>query len=212
MITTELQELNEAQKFIYTRTNIRRAFPEFDDTDVTGIYLIDDFCRIVYKDGAQVDYQRQLIKDAFISFSSRLKDFFAYLGPNYRGPSIWHQNAYIMFKGWNYMHSLGHTTMNAKLQAKWADKFTRLTSIEKLTALLQSNQTDLGHLVAPDGLRLLDQTIDLNAETDDNVEPKETMGKPMCSCGSFQRQVNNLELLQQELPGYEPTCIHLVWF
>jgi hypothetical protein len=61
-MTTQVLELNEAQSLIYTRTNIRRAFKDFDDTDVGGIYLFDDQCRIVYRDGAQVDYPRSRSK------------------------------------------------------------------------------------------------------------------------------------------------------
>mgnify|MGYP003341453729 CR=1 FL=1 len=67
-MATQLLELNEAQAMVYTRTNIRRAFADFDDTDVAGIYLLNDLCRVVYRDGAEVDYPRQQIKDSFVSF------------------------------------------------------------------------------------------------------------------------------------------------
>jgi hypothetical protein len=211
-MATQLLELNEAQALVYTRTNIRRAFADFDDTDVAGIYLLDDVCRVIYRDGAEVDYPRQQIKDAFVSFSSRLKDFFSYLGPNYRGPSVWHQNAYIMFKGWSYVHALGHTTVNAKLQAQWADKFIHITNQDSLKALLQSEQTDLGYLVAPDGMRLADRPIDMDADLDESTEQRSVLGEPVCTCGSFQRQLNHLAGLQEEISGYRPACIHLTWF
>ncbi len=108
MTTQTLTELNAAQASIYTRTNLRRAFVEFDETDVAGIYVRDDSCVVVYRDGAERIFPKQKVKDAFLQYTHRLKDFFSYLGPNYRGPSIWHNNAYVMFKGWNYSHALGH--------------------------------------------------------------------------------------------------------
>ena len=211
-MTETLLELNEAQTLIYTRSNIRRAFSDFDDTEVAGIYLLDDICRVLYRDGSQVDFARQPIKDAFVSFTHRLKDFFSYLGPNYRGPSVWHQNAYVMFKGWSYVHALGKHTVNAKLQAQWADKFIRLSDSEQLKAILQSDQTDIGYLVAPDGFRLEDRAVDMDAELDNNQEPQSMFGEPSCSCGSFQRQLNHLSGLQAEIQGYKPWCIHLTWF
>ena len=36
--------------------------------------------------------------------------------------------------------------------------------------------------------------------------------KPFCSCGSFQRQLNLIDDIRQEIPGYEPTCKHMTWF
>jgi len=210
-MTETLLELNEAQTFIYTRTNIRRAFPDFDDTNVTGIYLFDDLCRVLYRDGSKVDYPRQPIKEAFVSFTNRLKDFFAYLGPNYRGPSVWHQNAYVMFKGWSYVHALGSHTVNARLQAQWADKFIRLSDQDQLKAVLQSEQTDLGYLVAPDGFRLEDRLVDMDSELDEN-EQRSSFGEPSCSCGSFQRQLSHLSQFQQEIQRFKPWCIHLTWF
>lgn len=214
-MATTLTELNEAQKLIYTRSSIARAFPEFDDTDIAGIYLNQDNCHVVYKDGASVEYPRQQIKEAYQSFTSRLKNFFSYLGPNYRGPSIWHHGAYIMFKGWAYTHALGHRSFNAQLQAQWADRFIHLSDRTKLETLLQSDQTDLGYLVAPDGYQVV-ESLQLGSYADGEEDSadgnKETTPQPSCSCGSFRRQLNNLAELQQEIPGYQPTCIHLTWF
>jgi hypothetical protein len=166
----------------------------------------------VRRDGSQQAYQRSLIKQAFSSYTHRLKDFFSYLGPNYRGPSVWHNNAYIIFKGWTYTHALGHLSSNAKLQAHWADKFIHLSDPAKVTALLQSDQTDLGHLVAPDGMRLPDRALDMESELDDVQEQKPVFGEPSCSCGSFQRQLSNLSAFQEEIQGFKPWCIHLTWF
>ena len=212
-MSNQLQtELNQAQASIYTRTNIRRAYQDFDDTEINGIYLRDDHCLVVRRDGSEQTYDRQLIKKAFADYTVRLKNFFAYLGPNYRGPSVWHNNAYVLFKGWSYVHALGHTTFNAKLQAEWADKFIHLSDPAKLKALLQSDQTDLGYLVAPDGVRLADRPIDLDSELDDGTEQRSVLGEPSCSCGSFQRQLSNLADFQAEIQGFKPWCIHLTWF
>jgi hypothetical protein len=212
MSTLLKTELDPAQASIYSRSNIRRAFPDFDETEIAGIYLRDVNCIVVRNDGSEQAYARNLIKAAFQSYTHRLKNFFAYLGPNYRGPSIWHNNAYVIFKGWNYSHSLGYLTSNAKLQAHWADKFIHLSDPNKLKALLQSDQTDLGYLVAPDGLRLPSRPLDMDAELDDSEEQHAMFGEPSCSCGSFQRQLNNLSSFQEEIQGFKPWCIHLTWF
>jgi hypothetical protein len=204
--------LTATQASIYSRTNIRRAFSDFDDTDVAGIYLRDDSCVVAYHHGGELTYPREVIKTAFKAYTHRLKDFFAYLGPNYRGPSIWHNNAYVMFKGWNYNHALGNLTSNARLQAHWADKFIHLKDVNKVTTLLQSDQTDLGHLIAPDGLRLSDGEINFDSDNEQEPNAGSPAPEPYCSCGSFQRQLANLSDFQMEITGYKPWCIHLTWF
>jgi hypothetical protein len=167
---------------------------------------------VVRRDGSEQTYNRSFIKSAYQLYTNRLKDFFSYLGPNYRGPSIWHNNAYVMFKGWNYGHALGHLTSNAKLQAHWADKFIHLKDVNKVTTLLQSDQTDLGHLVAPDGLRLPAGAIDFDSDNEQEPNSGSPAAEPYCSCGSFQRQLANLSDFQMEITGYKPWCIHLTWF
>ena len=211
-MTETLLELNAAQASIYSRTNLCRSFQDFDDTEIVGIYLRDDNCIVVRRDGSQQAFPREVIKLAFTNYTNRLKDFFSYLGPNYRGPSVWHNNAYILFKGWHYSHALGHLTSNAKLQQHWADKFVHVSDPAKITTLLQSDQTDIGHLVAPDGMRLPDRAIDMESELDSNTEQKQMFSEPSCSCGSFQRQLGNLSSFQEEIQGFRPWCIHLTWF
>ena len=211
-IQTQL-ELNAAQSCIYTRTNIRRAYQDFDDTEIAGIYVRADNCVVVRRDGSEQAYSRELIKAAYGTYTYRLKDFFSYLGPNYRGPSVWHNNAYVLFKGWTYTHALGHTTSHAKLQAHWADKFIHITDEQKAVALLQSDQTDLGHLVAPDGLRLPNQPLDLDRDMEEKESDVPAVNaEPYCSCGSFQRQLLNVSDFQAEIQGFKPWCIHLTWF
>jgi hypothetical protein len=211
MSTQTQLELNAAQAAIYTRSNIRRAFQDFDDTEVSGIYLRGDDCLVVRRDGSEQTYNRELIKVAHTNYTHRLKDFFSYLGPNYRGPSVWHNNAYVLFKGWNYSHALGHLTSNAKLQAHWADKFIHVSDTNKVLHLLQSDQTDIGHLVAPDGLRLPNRPIDFDSDMEaDQSTP--VVGEPWCSCGSYQRQLSNVSDFASEIEGFKPWCIHLSWF
>lgn len=228
-MTTELRtELNEAQKIIYTRTNIRRAYSDFDDSDIAGIYLRDTACLVVRRDGSEQTYDRTLIKKAFTEYTCRLKDFFSYLGPDYRGPSVWRYNSYVLFKGWYYSHALGHLNPYAQLQSHWADKFIHLDSQAKIEALLQSDQTDLGHLVAPDGFihppsLVQDEPQDGEDFNDCSLQATEdsasasvdshqkVQAEPYCSCGSFKRQLNNLSEFQQEIEGFKPWCIHLTW-
>jgi|TARA_R100000027_G_scaffold13901_1_gene10010 hypothetical protein len=212
MSVQERLALNEAQSMIYSRSNIRRAFPDFDDCDVASIHLQNENCIVTYNDGTSTNFSKAAIKKAFQNFTYRLKDFFAYLGPNYRGPSVWHDNAYILFKGWTYSHALGHLSSNAQLQHRWADKFIHLSDASKVTTLLQSDQTDLGYLIAPDGFRLPDKPIDLDRDLDDEDEQQPMYGEPCCSCGSFKRQLNNLSDFQKEIEGFKPSCIHLTWF
>lgn len=210
-MTITLLDLNPAQQQIYSLSNIKRAFSDFDDTDTSGIYIREDNVVIVYKDGTELIFPKQNVIDSYQQFTGRLKNFFAYLGPNYRGPSIWRDNSYIMLKGWNYQHQLGKNSNQAFLQSQWIDKFIHLTSREKLLAILQSDHTDLGHLISPDGLYSPPEisTDDLEDE-EEKVIPKDTM--PHCSCGSFQRQLDNLSYFKQEIENYQPTCIHLTWF
>ena len=178
-MTPQVLELNDAQSLIYTRTNIRRAFQDFDDTDVGGIYLFEDQCRIVYRDGATLDYPQQQIKTAYTDFTNRLPDFFAYLGPNYMGPTIWHHGSLVLFKGWNYVHACGQHTFNAKLQQRWADKLMRITDEQQLRQLLQSEQTDIGYLVAPEGFRYPNQAVDMDSELGEDNQPKPITTEPV---------------------------------
>jgi hypothetical protein len=212
-------QLTAAQASIYSRSNIRRAFADFDDTEIASINLRGNSVVVVRTDGSEQAYPREIVITAYQGFTQRLKHFFSYLGPNYRGPSIWHNNAYILFKGWTYGHALGHISTNAKLQASWADKFIHINDQTKLEALLQSEHTDIGHLIAPDGFRYM-QSIELGSavsgSSGDDIEPQAADTQPKeyesyCSCGSFKRQLSSLADFQREIPGYKPTCIHMTW-
>jgi hypothetical protein len=214
-MTELITQFNQAQQLIYTKSNLRRAFPEFDDTEIASITLRNHLVVVVRNDGTEQTYDKQLVKSAYQQFTFRLKDFFSYLGPNYRGPSIWRNNAYIMFKGWHYNHKLGYLSQSAQMQRAWADKFIHISDRTKLVQLLQSDQTDLGHLVAPDGFHEINDAIDFDApEPESDSETgglQELQTSPYCSCGSFQRQLENLFEFQAEIEGYKPWCIHLTW-
>jgi hypothetical protein len=204
-------QLNTAQSLIYSRSNIKRAFDDFDETNIAGIYRQSDHLLIVRNDGSESTYPIKPVQDQFQSFTGRLKHFFSYLGPNYRGPSLWRNNAYVMLKGWSYVHPYGSQTTSAKLQARWADRLIHLQTIDQLKAALDYNQFDLGHIIAPDGLKLPNPEVNLDSElTEESVI--EHQHTPWCSCGSFQRQLNNEAEFTAEIPGYKPTCIHLTWF
>lgn len=212
-MTTQLLELNEAQTSIYNRSNLRRAVKDFDDADIAGISLRDNLVVVVRTDGSEQTYPREIVATAYQEFTHRLKNFFAYLGPNYRGPSIWHNNAYVLFKGWTYAHALGHTSAQAKLQSHWADKFIHLTDATKLKALLQSEHTDLGYMVAPEGVKLADRPIDIESDLEETTDSiPQVAAEPYCSCGSFQRQLLNVSDFSNEIQGFKPWCIHLTWF
>ena len=83
----QLSPLNEAQSLIYSRANIRRAFAEFDDTDISGLFRKGSDLVVCRTDGTSQEYAIRPIIDAFKTFTSRLPHFFSYLGPNFRGPS-----------------------------------------------------------------------------------------------------------------------------
>lgn len=213
---TQQQQLNDAQKLIYSRTNIKRAFQDFDESDIAGIHRTGNNIVVVRTDGVEQTFPVQPIQDSYKSYTARLKNFFAYLGPNYRGPGIWHNGAYIMLKGWNYVSQLSHKTSYAQMQNRWIDKFASIQDQDKLLSLLQGDQTDLGHLVAPDGIRINTPGATLNSLgsdiEDDNEITEQPTPEPWCSCGSFQYQLNNLSEFQTEIEGYKPTCIHMTWF
>jgi hypothetical protein len=180
-------ELNAAQKLIYTASNIGRAYKDFDYSGIAGIHKHDQHCVLVRTDGSEELYKASLVQDAYLKFSTRLVDFFHCLGPNYRGPSLWRNGAYVMLKGIHYAHSYGANTELAKAQRKWIDQFIYLDR-ESLITLLENDQLNLGHLIVPGD-------------------------KPWCSCGSFQKQLKNLKELKQEtFPEFQPSCIHLVWY
>jgi hypothetical protein len=52
----------------------------------------------------------------------------------------------------------------------------------------------------------------MDSELDDGKEQQQVLNEPSCSCGSFQRQLNNLSAFQEEIQGFKPWCIHLTWF
>ena len=206
-MTTQLQPLNSGQSLVYTRTNIRRAFPDFDDTDIAGMYRDFGELLVTRTDGTTQNFPAKPIADAYKTFTGRLPNFFSYLGPNHRGPSIWRNNCYVVLKGWHYQRQGMADTFNAIAQRKWVDKFTLIQDEATLVSLL--DRFDLGYLVSPDGKIKQRTDFGLGSDLDHNDEPEP---EPFCSCGSFRRQQANLREIQLEIPGYEPCCKHIAWF
>lgn len=208
-MTEQLMQLNDGQSVIFTRSNIRRTFPDFDETDISGLYRSGSDLVVLRNDGSQQSLPADQIIKTFKDYTSRLPDFFSYLGPNYRGPSIWRNNCYVILKGWNYQKQGTTNLINAKAQNRWVDKFVCLDSEEKLIALL--NQFDLGYLISPDGKSLGRTDFSIGFDTDGEKESTPEP-QPFCSCGSYKRQQSVLPEIQQEIPGYQPTCKHMTWF
>ena len=206
-MTKQLQPLNGGQSLVYTRTNIRRAFSDFDDSDIAGMYRQDDQLLVTRTDGTTQNFAAKPIANAYQSFTGRLPNFFSYLGPNHRGPSIWRNNCYVLLKGWHYQRQGMADTFNAIAQRKWIDKFTMIEDEATLVSLL--DRFDLGYLISPDGK--LKQRVDfgLGSDLDQEEEPEP---QPFCSCGSFRRQWANTREIQQEIPDYKPCCKHIAWF
>jgi hypothetical protein len=97
-------------------------------------------------------------------------------------------------------------------------KLTGLTNLymypnnKSSSTLLQSDQTDLGHLVAPDGVRHPNRPIDIDSDM------MKVKSKPLSWVSLGVRvgriSVNSITYLtlQSEITGFKPWCIHLSWF
>ena len=199
--------LNQGQQLIFSRNNILRAFPDFDDTGFAGVHLHDNQVIITRNEGTTQSYPIDPIITAFKEFTARTPDFFSCLGPNYRGPSIWRNNCYVLFKGWAYQSQGSNKTPEAIMQKRWADKFSMLDLEDKVTAAL--NQFNLGYLVSPDGKYVGRQELKM---ADDDSPDELPTPKPYCSCGSFQQQTRLIDQIREIIPNYEPTCKHISWF
>lgn len=207
-MTATIEQLNSGQSLIYSRSNIRRAFHDFDDTDISGICLVNNNLVVVYNDGSEKEFDKVKVKEAFKDFRSRCPDFFSYLGPDLKGPSFWRNNCYVMYKGWNYQFQGSYKLPQAVMQQRWGDKLQHIESEEAMKAFLANPDYSFGYLVAPDGILLPAPPLSVD---DSDVIAEEPDLSPYCSCGSFAQQKQALKELQEEIPGYEPTCKHLAW-
>jgi len=207
-MTTTIEQLNSGQQVIYSRSNIRRAYPNFDDTDISGMYLNPDDLVVVYNDGTEKEFDTRPIKETFKDFRSRCPDFFAYLGPDLKGPSFWRNNCYVLYKGWNYQFQGSYRLPQAIMQQKWGDKLQLIENEEGMKAFLGNPDYNFGYLIAPDGVRLPAPPLSID---DSDEIAKEPDLSPYCSCGSFVQQKQILKEIQEEIPGYEPMCKHLAW-
>ena len=78
-MTTAIEQLNSGQRLIYSYSNIRRAFTDFDDTDISGMHFNDDDLVVVYNDGAEKLFDKRPIKETFKDFRSRCPTSFLIL-------------------------------------------------------------------------------------------------------------------------------------
>ena len=77
-MTNEIySELNEAQKIIYTRSMISRAFPDFDHAQICTIYRVGKHCIVKRKNGLEEKYPAEDIKVAYLKFIQREVPFFS---------------------------------------------------------------------------------------------------------------------------------------
>ena len=194
-------ELNNAQKIIYTPSMISRAYPDFNHGQICTIYRVGENCIVKRKNRIEEKYDTGKIKIAYLEFMQRDIPFFSYLGPNYRGPIPWpyKPNTYILLKGWNYEYQGSHKNAEAKMQQLWINSFNNLKNIDALKAILEnSNDDDSDETILPDTKQALGHII--------------TPYK-YCSCQAFQKQLKNLNQFKGEFyDQYEPSCKHLHWY
>lgn len=181
-MTTAIEQLNSGQRLIYSYSNIRRAFTDFDDTDISGMHLNDDDLVVVYNDGAEKLFNKRPIKETFKDFRSRCPDFFSYLGPDLRGPSFWRNNCYVLYKGWNYQFQGSYKLPQAIMQQRWGDKLQLIENEEGIKAFLANPDYSFGYLVAPDGILLPAPPLSLDDSDEIAQEPDLS---PYCSSDCF---------------------------
>ena len=207
-MTTTIEQLNAGQSIVYSRSNIKRTFDDFDDTDISAICLVNDNLVVVYNDGFEKEYDKQKVKETFKNFRARCPDFFSYLGPDLKGPSFWRNNCYVLYKGWNYQFQNSYRLPQSIMQQRWWDKLDHIQDEETMKTFLDNPDFSFGYLVAPDGVLYPNPPLTLDDSDEIATEPDLS---PQCSCGSFQQQKVNLKEIQAEIPGYQPTCKHLTW-
>lgn len=225
---------NAAQSLIYAKTNIKRAFPDFDDSNIYKMYLTNTFLGVLRDDGGiEETYDKKKIINAFKEFTTRCPDFFSCLGPDYLGCSWWRDCSYVIYKGWHYQHQNSKRSIAARAQrmlhqyirnninyvhAKYSTNVDFADFLEN-TILYDEDgneqETSIGHLVAPYGFKYPGDAEEKPFnQTYCNSELIAVPGpdKPFCSCASFQYQLKNLSYFQDEIPDYQPTCKHLTWY
>ena len=60
-------DFNFAQSLIYSRSNIKRTFSDFDDTDIAGIYARESQLVVVRNDGTEQQYPINPVKEQYKS-------------------------------------------------------------------------------------------------------------------------------------------------
>ena len=205
---TQLQPMSDAQAYVYTRSNIRRAFPQFDDTDITGISLDHHSLVITRVDGSEQVIPAEPVHHAFMDFTARLPHHFEYMGIDYTTPKYWNHNGYVVMKGYSFEMQGGRIAPGSISQRHFVQHFSNNVDQQTLEAVL--NEHSIGHLVAPDGLSVpqCKRTMHLMGE---GPAHEEQDTEPYCSCGSFQRQLAIKDELKRQFPFYQITCKHITW-
>jgi hypothetical protein len=205
---TKLQSMSAGQALIYTRTNIRRAFPKFDDHDVAGFQVDGNSLVVVRIDGSEQIIPTAPVKEAFASYMTRLPHHFEYMGANYTTPRYWKNNGYIVMKGHSYAMQGGNLSPGAISQRHFVKEHAENVDQQTLEHVLLEH--NIGYLCAPDGLTIPpdDQKMYLMGE---GPAHQEQDTEPYCSCGSFRRQYAARAELAAEIPGYKPCCKHMTW-
>ena len=205
---TQLPPMSEAQAFVYSRANIKRAFPKFDDADIVGIYVDRNSLVITRVDGTEQTIPAEPVHHAFMDFTGRLPHHFEYMGANYTTPKYWKNNGRIVMKGHSYYMQGGNISPGAISQRHFLQQYSPNVNQQTLEAIL--NEHNIGYLVAPDGLDIEpdERTMHLMGE---GPAPQKQCPEPYCSCGSFQRQLQIKQQLKEQFPFYQPTCKHLTW-
>ena len=165
-------KLNEAQEMIYTISNVCRAYPDYENRNLTKISKRDDGKLIITdEDGKNFIEDAKPVQDAFIKFTNRTPHFFKYLNPNYGGKVYFKDGAYMLCKG---DYKFGYANQRNKniegLQRRFVEGMSKLREKQPyaqpsdLAQILQRTsskyssvpeefrQPPLGYVVYPNGL------------------------------------------------------------
>ena len=197
-------KLNEAQEMIYTISNVCRAYPDYENRNLTKISKRDDGKLIITdEDGKNFIEDAKPVQDAFVRFTNRTPHFFKYLNPNYGGKVYFKDGAYMICKGDYKFGYANQRNQNIEgLQRRFVEGMTKLRQNQPLAQpsdlaqILQRTsskyssvpeefrQPPLGYVVYPYGLPdkpkheqiRIQNLFDIEDETDE-IDVKEIKDK-----------------------------------
>ena len=200
--------LNEAQQMIYTISNVCRAYPEYENRNISSVSKRDDDTLIITdEDGKTFTEDAKPVQQAFMRFTNRLPHFFKYLNPSYGGKVHFKEGAYMLCKGdYKFGYKNQRNTTLEQLQLKFVNGMKKLKENQPyarpsdLAMILQRTSSDyssvpeefrqppLGYVVYPYGLPEVpkEQQIEIqnlfdleeDAEDIDITEIKDKDNKP----------------------------------